>query len=238
MKTRTTFCVVLAALVGVAGVGGAYEAVEVTDGGTLAGTVEYQGRAPVPARIEVTKDTKVCGTEKTSPDLLVGPDGGLENAVVVVQASRGKAMPPPSTVEFDQKGCEYHPHILAFPAGSTVTVLNSDGVLHNVHVESTVNPEANRAMPGFEKRIEWKVDKPEWPIPVTCDVHPWMHAYWLSMDEPYYAVTDEHGRFSIGDIPPGDYEVEIWHETLGKKTEKVHIPAGGTVTVDWSLGKP
>ena len=82
-------------------------------------------------------------------------------------------------------------------------------------------------MPKFQKKIDWKVEKPEWPIAVKCDAHPWMHAYWLSMDQPYYAVTDADGNFKIADLPPGDYEVEVWQGELGKKTEKVTIKAEG-----------
>jgi hypothetical protein len=100
-----------------------------------------------------------------------------------------------------------------------------------------VNPEANRAMPKFQKKIDWKVEKAEWPIAVKCDAHPWMHAYWMSMDTPYYAVTDATGAFKIGDLPPGDYEVEVWHPILGKKTEKVSIKPKEDTKVDWSLSK-
>lgn len=227
----------LAVLAG-AGQAAAYEAIAVTDGGTLSGTVKYSGAAPAPAKFEVTKDVEACGKEKTKPDLVVGSGGGLANAVVVVKASKGKKLEVPATpITFDQKGCEYHPHVLAFPAGSTIQVLNPDGVLHNVHVMGKANPEANRAMPKFQKKIDWKVDKAEWPIEVKCDAHPWMHAYWLSMDQPYYAVTDDSGAFTIADIPAGDYEVEVWHETLGKKAEKAAIKAKDTTKVDWSVGK-
>jgi plastocyanin len=216
----------------------AYEVVAVTNGGTLTGTVKYEGTPPAPETFDVTKDTQVCGTTKTKPDLIVAKDGGIANVAVVVKATKGKAITVPSEpVTFDQKGCEYHPHVLAFPAGSTIEILNPDGVLHNVHEHGKINPEKNVAMPKFKKKIEWKIEKPEWPIAVRCDAHPWMHAYWLSMDQPYYAVTDADGKFSIGDLPPGDYEVEVWHETLGKKTEKVTIPAGGTATVAWTMGK-
>ncbi len=116
-------------------------------------------------------------------------------------------------------------------------VLNPDGVLHNVHVMGKANPASNRAMPRFQKQIDWKVEKPEWPIAVKCDAHPWMHAYWLSMDQPYYAVTTAGGTFSIADLLPGDYEVEVWHPTLGKKVEKVTIKPKATTTVDWSMAK-
>ena len=224
-------------MVGTVGAASAYEAVDVTGGGSLTGTVKFAGTAPAPEKFAVTKDTQACGSEKTKPDLVVGADGGLANAVVIVKATKGKKMEVPTApITFDQKGCEYSPFVLAFPAGSTVQVLNPDGVLHNVHVMGKANPEANRAMPKFQKKIEWKVEKPEMPIAVKCDAHPWMHAYWFVMDQPYYAVTDAAGKFTIADLPAGDYEVEVWHEKLGQKIEKVTIPSGGAATVDWSLG--
>ena len=241
MKSSTVVAAFsLAALVSV-GPARAYEVITVTDGGTLTGTVKYAGTPPTPAKIEVTKDVEVCGKdgkEKTDPKLIVGPGGGIKDVVVVVKATKGKALAVPTEpVTFDQQGCEYHPHVLAFPAGSTIAVLNPDGVLHNVHVMGKENPEANRAMPKFQKKVDWKVDKPEWPIAVKCDAHPWMHAYWLSMDQPYYAVTDADGSFKITDIPPGDYEVEIWQGELGKKTEKVSIKPKEDTQAEWSMGK-
>jgi plastocyanin len=219
----------------------AYEAITVTDGGSLSGTVKYSGTPPEVKKIEVTKDAEVCGKdgpEKTDPKLVVGSSGGIKDVAVVVKATKGKAITPPAEpITFDQNGCEYKPHVLAFPAGSTIQVLNSDGILHNIHVEGKENPEANRAMPKFQKKIDWKVEKPEWPIAVKCDAHPWMHAYWLSMDQPYYAVTDGDGNFKITDIPPGDYDVEIWQGELGKKTEKVSIKPKEDTKVGWSMGK-
>lgn len=239
MKRNMARVALAAALVaGTVGAASAYEAIDVTGGGSLTGTVKLAGTAPAPEKFAVTKDTQACGAEKTKPDLVVGADGALANAVVIVKASKGKKLEVPAApVTFDQKGCEYQPHVLALPAGSTIEVLNPDGVLHNVHVMGKNNPEANRAMPKFQKKIEWKVEKPERPIAVKCDAHPWMHAYWFVMDQPYYAVTDAAGKFSIADIPAGDYEVEVWHEQLGQKTEKVTVPGGGAATVDWSLGK-
>ena len=82
-------------------------------------------------------------------------------------------------------------------------MLNPDGVLHNVHMMGKANPEANKAMPKFKKQEDRKIEKAEWPIAVKCDAHPWMHAYWLSMDQPYYAVTDADGNFKITDLPAG-----------------------------------
>src|SRR6266850_2509586 len=148
--------VTTAAVLALAGAAGAYEGGAVSGGGSVSGQVKFAGTAPAPEKFEVTKDPEACGKEKTKPDLLVGAGGGLANAVVVVKASKGKALTVPTEpVVFDQKGCEYHPHVLAFPAGSTIRVLNPDGVLHNVHVSGKVNPEANRAMPKFQKQVDY-----------------------------------------------------------------------------------
>ena len=216
----------------------AYEVIAVTDGGTLSGTVKYNGTPPAPGKIEVSKDPEVCGKDKVKPDLLVGSDGGIANVVVVVKAGKGKGLDiPAQNPVFDQKTCEFHPHVLAFPAGSTIDVTNSDGILHNIHTTSTVNPSQNQAQPKFKPKIQLKVEKPEWPIKVQCDAHGWMSGIWISQDTPYFAVTDATGSFKIADLPAGDYDVEIWQETLGKKTEKVSIKAKDETKVAWQLSK-
>jgi plastocyanin len=217
----------------------AYEAVDVTNGGSVSGEVKYQGEPPAPAKIAVTKDNQVCGNEKTSPDLVVGADKGIANVVVrITDIQKGKQLAVPSTNPvFDQKGCEYTPHVLAFPAGSTIDILNSDGILHNVHTTSTANPSFNQAQPKFKKKIEAKIEKPEMPIKVQCDAHGWMHAWWISEDHPYYAVTDAKGAFKIGDVPPGDYTLEFWHETLGKQTQKVTVKPNADTKVSVEMTK-
>ena len=216
----------------------AYEGVDaVADGGSISGEVKYQGDPPAPAKVPVTKDNEVCGKEKDSPDLIVGADKGIANVVVrITNIQKGKKLTP-GTATFDQKGCEYNPHVLAFPAGSTVQILNSDGILHNVHTTSTANPSFNQAQPKFKKVIETKIEKPEMPIKVQCDAHGWMHAWWISEDHPYYAVTDEKGAFKIADVPPGDYDLELWHETLGKQTQKVTVKAKEDTKVSAQMAK-
>jgi plastocyanin len=227
----------IAAATVLAGRAAAYEAMAVTDGGTLSGMVKAEG-APAAGKIEVSKDPEVCGKEKPAADLVIGAGGALANAVVVVKATKGKKLElPAANPVFDQKTCEFHPHVLLFPAGSTIDVLNSDGILHNLHTASTVNAPTNQAQPKFKPKIQVKVEKPEWPIAVKCDVHGWMSGYWISQEHPYYAVTDASGAFKIADLPAGDYDVEVWHEKLGKKADKVSIKAKEETKVAWSLGK-
>jgi hypothetical protein len=214
----------------------AYEAMAVTDGGTLSGTVTIEGAPPAPGKIQVTKDPEVCGKEKVAPALVVASGGGIADVVVTVKAAKGKKNEVPAqNPVFDQKTCEFHPHILVFPAGSTVDVKNSDGILHNIHTTATVNPSQNQAQPKFKPLIQIKVEKPEL-ISVKCDVHSWMAGYWVSTETPYVAVTDASGNFKIADLPPGDYEVELWQEKLGKATQKATITAKGDTKVAWKMG--
>src|SRR5918999_3474826 len=139
----------------------AYQAGDVKDGGSVSGTVKFKGSAPAPKKLDVSKDKEVCAkTPKLDQSLIVN-NGNLANAVVTItDIQKGKKVAA-QKVKLDQKGCEYQPHVLAFPAGTTVEILNPDGILHNVHSYSKVNSPFNMAQPKFKKTLEQKIEKPE-----------------------------------------------------------------------------
>jgi plastocyanin len=212
----------------------AYQAGDVKDGGTISGMVKFKGTAPAPKKLDVSKDKEVCGkTPKTDPSLIVS-NGNLANAVVTItDIQKGKKIAT-QKVKLDQKGCEYQPHVLAFPAGTTVEILNPDGILHNVHSYSKANSPFNQAMPKFKKTLDVKIDKPE-VIELKCDVHGWMHGWLVSAPTPYVAVTDNSGAFKLTDVPAGSYTVEVWHEKLGKSTQKVSVKAKEDAKVNFEM---
>ncbi len=234
MSVRTMI-VAAAGLSLVAVKGYAYEGAPVSDGGTISGQVKFQGAPPAPKPIDVTKDKEVCGQhELKNEDVLVSAGGGLQNAVVsITNISKGKPMEPASPV-LDQKGCQYVPHISVFPAGSTLKINNDDGILHNIHTYSTKNPPVNMAQPKFKKTIEVKFDQPE-VVRATCDAHGWMEGWFVVQDNPYYAKTDADGNYKLTDVPAGDYEVKVWHEKLGEKTQKVTVAAKGEAKANFEL---
>jgi plastocyanin len=213
----------------------AYDGAPVSGGGSVAGTVKFKGTAPAPKQLEATKDTQVCGQHKIMDEsLVVSSGGGLANAVVTITGiTKGKPMEKVSPV-FDQVGCQYVPHVIAFPAGSEVQIQNSDGILHNIHTYSTANPSINRAQPKFKKVLKETFAKPE-VIKVTCDAHNWMHGWFVVTDNPYYAVTDAKGAFKLTDVPAGTYDVKVWHETLGESTQKVTVAGGAEAKADFEL---
>ncbi|MGN6719500.1 MAG: carboxypeptidase regulatory-like domain-containing protein [Candidatus Binatia bacterium] len=212
----------------------AYQAGDVKDGGSISGTVKFKGTAPTPKKVDVTKDKEVCGkTAKTDESLIVS-NGNLVNAVITItDINSGKKMEV-KKVTLDQKDCDYHPHVLAFPAGSAVEIVNPDGILHNIHSYSKVNTPFNMAQPKFKKTMEVKIDKPE-IIEVRCDVHGWMEGWLVATANPYFAVTDNSGSFKLTDVPAGTYTVEVWHQKLGKATQKVTVKAKEDAKVNFEM---
>jgi plastocyanin len=233
---RLSSLVLFAALIGLPATGwaAAYEGSDVKDGGTVSGTVKFKGNAPAPKKLDVNKDQEVCGkTPKTDQSLVVN-NGNLANAVVTItDIKKGKKIET-KKVQLDQNGCEYKPHVLAFPAGSTVAILNPDGILHNIHSYSKINSPFNQAQPKFKKTLDVKIDKPE-AIEVKCDVHGWMHGWLVATESPYFAVTDNSGAFKLTDVPAGSYTVEVWHEKLGKSTQKVTVKTKEEAKVNFEL---
>jgi plastocyanin len=212
----------------------AYQGGDVKDGGTISGTVKFKGSAPAPKKLDVGKDKEVCGKSPKMDQTLIVNNGNLVNAVITItDIQKGKKIDV-KKVTLDQNGCEYHPHVLAFQAGSTVEILNPDGILHNIHSYSKVNSPFNQAQPKFKKTLDVKIDKPE-AIEVKCDVHGWMHGWLVATESPYFAVTDNSGSFKLSDVPPGSYTVEVWHEKLGKSTQKVTVKAKEEAKVSFEL---
>ena len=236
MNSKTVIALVVGASLSLASVALGYDAGAVSNGGSISGTITFAGDAPEVKPVEVTKDTKVCAqTQKYDESLVVGENKGIKNAVVSISnISNGKDFG--EAMVLDQKECVYTPHIVLTPAGSELEILNNDGILHNIHTYSEANPAFNQAQPKFKKKLKKKFDQPE-VVRVECDAHGWMKGWIVVMEHPYYAVTDGEGKFSLGDVPAGEYEIKIWHETLGETMQKVTVEAGGDASLAVELSQ-
>jgi hypothetical protein len=214
-----------------------YEAVTVTDGGTIVGEVKYAADPPPPEKIEVTKDANVCGADpKPSPVLTIGASKGIKDVLVSLpDITKGKALEKPAKPPvLDQKACEYHPYAQIIPVNTTLEVLNSDDVLHNVKTEPGSKTTFNVAQPKFKKKITIDFKTPE-VVNVECNVHGWMNAIIAVVDHPYNALTDADGSFKITDVPPGKYTVKVWHSKLGEQTKEVTVGAKEEVKVAFEM---
>ena len=201
--------------------------------GDIVGKVRYAGTAPAPAKIPVTKDQAVCGkATHVDESLIVGADKGVMYVVVkVADPKDGKKMTPAKKPALDQNGCKFVPHVEIVPAGAEIDIVNSDGILHNIHSFPKNNPPFNKAQPKFKNVMPATFAKPD-IVQVKCDVHSWMNGWVVVAEHPYYALTDASGAYTISGVPAGTYTIETWHEKLGKQTKSVTVPATGSVTAD------
>jgi plastocyanin len=207
--------------------------------GDVTGKVSFSGNAPKPARIMMNADP-VCVKQHKTPvvgeEVVVNTNGTLKNVLVYVKEGLGsrKFDPPAGKLEFDQKGCQYSPHVLGIQVGQELEIVNGDPTLHNVHSLSKENAQFNVAQPKQGMRLTKKFDKPE-VFKVKCEVHTWMGAYIGVFSHPYFAVTSDDGSFRLKNLPAGDYTIEAWHEKYGTQTMKVKVAASGAAAADFKF---
>ena len=207
-------------------------------GATIQGTVTYDGKIPNLKPLAMDADP-ACAAKHDKPvaneALALGSGNTMGNIIVSVKSGlpAGKTYPAPTEAfVMDQNGCQYKPHVFALQVGQPLKILNSDGVLHNVHALPKVNGQFNMAMPATRKEAEHKFEKVEPnPFSVKCDVHPWMSAYAGVFTHPFYSVTKKDGKFSISGLEPGTYEIEAWHEKLPVQKATVTVAANETKSV-------
>jgi hypothetical protein len=199
-------------------------------GGTIVGEVTVTGTPPTPKTITVNKDPQVCGSEKKIAAVAVGAEHGLQDAVVSLPDVKGAPGATKSTL--DQKGCQFHPDVLIMAPGE-LDILNSDGILHNIHSTSTANRPFNQAQPKFKKVITEEISKPE-VIKLQCDVHSWMQG-WLFVTDHAATLTGAKGEFRLENVPAGKHKVEVWHPVLGTQTKEVDVKPGQEVKLRFDL---
>lgn len=213
------------------------------DWGTISGKIVLKGDAPAKVLLHAkganVKDGEVCAAgDVYKDDLVVDEDTkGIANIFVYLYKKPKKvfpasAKPAEAKLIFDQKNCVFKPHALVVQAGQTVEVLNSDDVAHNTHTYPLRNQAVNILVaPNTAKGNGQDIataTRESLPHQVKCDYHPWMMAYWLVVDHPYAAVTNEKGEFTIKNLPVGDHEFRMWHERAGylDRKYKVSVKAG------------
>ena len=195
----------------------------------ISGKVTVEGDVPEAEVIRMNADP-VCVRETSGDQLteffLLGEEGALGNVFVYVKEGVSGKFDPPPTVTMDQKGCRYTPHVFGVQVGQTLTIVNSDPTLHNVHALPVSNEEFNMGQPVQGMKLDRTFTAEEVMVPFKCDVHGWMNAYVGVLSHPFFAVSGEGGSFSIDNLPAGDYVVEAWHEKLGTQTQNVTVGDG------------
>ena len=203
---------ILSTLPGAIGSAIGYEEVEVVEGGTIFGTVKFTGMAPPIPAIKVVKNPDVCGLEVRTPILVVNPSNqGLKDTVVYIeQIEKGKMLPDKVTI--DSIRCLFEPHVTGVVRNRNMAMRNSDPVLHNPHTFNERGATVfNIAIPEQGQTVERRM-RSGGVIRLQCDQHAHMNAWVISLEHPYFAVTDENGQFEIKNVPAGRYQLVAWHQ--------------------------
>ena len=210
--------------------------------GKITGSVKLSGTAPHMKGIDMSKDpycVKANATPAHLETVIAGAGGGLENVVLYISAglpATAEADVPTTVPVFDQKNCMYTPHVLALDVNQKFKVTTSDQTTHNIHPlpnPMTGNIPWNQSQPPGAQPVEksWKAAE---VIPVQCNIHPWMHGWYVVVKGPY-ATTDANGSYTINNVPPGSYTVTAWQEDLGTQTAKVTVAGGAAATADFTF---
>ena len=230
-----------------------YQTVAVTNGGSVAGKITINGTLPAISPIETQRDQSVCGASHPNP-ATPGSGTGISGCIVYLEhIAQGKALAKNKPM-LDQKGCQFLPYIQVAPLNAQLQVSNSDDALHNFHITKGDKTIVNEAQPEGAPPREVSLSTPGL-LAISCDVHPWMKGYIFVAENPYYAITDSSGMFTLSDIPPGDYSVALWRDnwTLEQvrdkegriqsykwgpdfvKKQQVHVEAGKSVQINFQL---
>jgi hypothetical protein len=209
--------------------------------GDLDGQFIYKGTPPVPKPIIPDKDQAICGKHKLVVEqVMVDKDSkGISGIAVYlfttpstkVKVHPDYEKPPTEVVLVDNKNCRFEPHVSAIRTGQKLAIGNGDPIGHNTKAEFFNNTPFNDLIPAGGKIEKTFMSAESAPVKLECSIHAWMSAYLLVRDNPYFAVTDKDGKFSIKNLPVGEHTFIVWHPT----GYLVDVTVDGKAT-KWQIG--
>ena len=163
----------------------------------------------------------------------------MRDFVVGIEGPFGTNAAPTNVVEVTtsrvaQEGAVFTPHILPVMAGTKVEWPNNDNIFHNVFSDSDAKRFDLELYKGNPPSKNVIFDKPG-KVDVYCSIHANMHCIVLVMENPYFAMTDADGHYTITNVPPGKYKLKAWHERLPADEQEITVPETGATNVDFTL---
>src|SRR5688572_25015658 len=214
-----------------------YRVVPVVGGGTITGTVDLAGAAPVAQIIRPSVDQGVCGSSIVDKSVKLSGTRIAAAIVWLTDIRSGKAFPLERRFELNNTNCTLDPYVQAIATGGTLNVGNDDRLVHTNRFINVGTGELVGIAPFNDdgEVVPLDVFKEPAQIEVVSDRHPWARAWIAVLDHPYYAQTAASGAFSIEGVPPGRYLLRAWHPALGVADDSVTVPAGQQVSVAFRI---
>ncbi len=139
-----------------------------------------------------------------------------------IEKVSGTFVPPEQHGVMDQQNLVFVPHVLPIMVGTSVDFPNSDVVRHNVFSPPGSSNPFN--LGTYDAGVMKTVSFPNvGEVPLLCNVHAEMSAFVVVLENPYFAITDKTGAYTIENIPPGEYILTTWHEKLKPQSQGVTV---------------
>ena len=198
--------------------------------GVITGTITTTAKGAAPVR--VTIDQKVCGNELPDESIVVDAQGHLANAVVILTGVKRPGNAEPLVTN---EKCRFGPRVQIVRPNANVKTTSKDAVLHTTQAQLDNGKVVfNVALPVPGISLTKPVGSTG-PVRLSCNTHPWMRGWMIVTDEAA-AVTGADGAFRIDNVPPGTYELRVWHEALKGAPQKITVVAGKPTVVNFKLG--
>ncbi len=211
--------------------------------GQIKGKVKLANLPPTLPSQAVTKNSPVCGLQVLNESLLVSKKLELRNALVFLANIAPDSLPPVETVLKISK-CVFHPHVSAVLRGDPLVLENEDATLHHARgylhrfragwdrtVTKDIFDESGESVFNFvfpvKGTAEMEVLREPGLLEIRSEIgYDWMKAYILVAPHRFFAITDAKGEFELQRVPPGQFDLVLWHETLGVKRQLVEVAPG------------
>jgi plastocyanin len=198
--------------------------------GTITGVVTTKTAGLPPAR--ATIDQNICGNEVADETITRDAAGHVANAVLTLAGVKSAGNAPAAGV-LNEK-CRFSPHVQVVRPNATITTSSNDPMLHTTNAANSVGRTLFNValpLPGIT------ITKPVGPagvVRLNCNTHPWMRG-WIIVTDELAAISGADGKFTLPNVPPGTYELRVWHEQLKAAPQKVTVAVGQTTAVSFLL---
>ncbi len=228
-----------------------YKVVSVNDGGTVTGRVTMQGGQPRPRYFHLVHAPNIEFCTRMSDgmghrllfDFTVSESGGLKDTVIAIQGvARGKPFPS-KMPSIHISRCHADPYVIGIRNGQNVMIENTDPIRHEIATyektkEGYIRQKSNKPVDKETSHVRNAfIEKDSDEFLIKCNLHPFLQTRGFLVDNPYFAISDAEGNFTLTDVPPGTYDVVAWHPFIPVQTGTVKVTAGGEATLDFTFNR-
>jgi hypothetical protein len=230
-------------MAGLANASDPYSETTVKNGTRIFGQLSYNGAMLDVPEYRVTKDHQICGNGTRKPTALrISEEGFLGDCVIEIRGiSAGKQWDKVfSEGKIYQIDCSFQPYVQIMRHNAFVEIINFDDLFHNVHAYE-LNEGVRRQMFNFAQPRAGDVDRIDLrfrrgnTLMLDCNAHNWMEAYVYTSISPYISVTSLDGKFEISDVPPGQYQLVVWHPVLGTKVANLSVAPNDELNLQFAI---